>query len=354
MAFFSSDQKKSSGASKSLRKIDFGVLRALLLRGKKSKMGETEGVAGLISRPEGVGVIHLVPREGAVPLLRCCFFQALSKHQSHSWAAAEMAREFGLQKVPFVGALESNKYVILPAEAPDVPPEELSAAMRWRIKDHLDYSITEAVVEAFELPASRSGTESGRVYVAAAHEALVREYVEVFHAAKISLHSIDIFELALRNITAKLDDDAEGVGVLSLRARDGMVMVTRNKTMYLARKIDLGLERLLETLSTGRLKVEAKELANSAIVDAIALEIQRTLDYYEGHFMQNPVASLHVTPLEIPIPGLADVLSDKLGMRIKELALNSVLEFSEEFDLIAVARCLPVIGAAMGFLEGAE
>ena len=49
-------------------------------------------------------------------------------------------------------------------------------------------------------------------------------------------------------------------------------------------------------------------------MDAIVLEVQRSLDYYESHFGQPPINSLVIAPLQQNVPGLVDYFASNLGV----------------------------------------
>lgn len=59
-------------------------------------------------------------------------------------------------------ALPHTAYQLLQIEAPDVDPAELRAAVRWRIKDLIDYHVEDAVVDVIDVPQleGRSGNHA--------------------------------------------------------------------------------------------------------------------------------------------------------------------------------------------------
>ncbi|MBF0124923.1 MAG: hypothetical protein HQL60_06280, partial [Magnetococcales bacterium] len=247
----------------------------------------------------------------------------------------------------FTGLMLPSSYMLFPAEAPQVPEAEIGNAIRWRIKDRLDFPIQEAVVDVFTVPESRAvAADQQMVYVVAAREAAVRSCAEPFQRLKLDLQRIDILELALLNLMALTEDDADGIGLLFLDRSSGVVLAGRDKRMFIARPIDYGLNQLLESVN-GRANASANELGASFVLDSIALEVQRTLDYYESHFSQPPAVALHIIPMPVPIEGLLEALGDKLGMRVRDFAVRDLLEFSVAVDDADVARCLPAIGAAL-------
>ncbi|MBF0135545.1 MAG: pilus assembly protein PilM [Magnetococcus sp. DMHC-1] len=326
--------------------IDRRLKRKILGLFKKQVL---EGLIGLTVSPDGYGVARIVWRgEGEAPVLKNCFFvsSASGSDSTERLALGQTLKTYEMSHGRFAGMLFPGQYTMFPAEAPQVARAELATAMRWRIKDRLDYSAQEAVVDVFDLPQKRSPGQPEMIYVVAARENVVKDCFGLFHMNHLTLVAIDILELALRNLTAMVPDDAEGIGLLYMGRSDGLVQVTRGGVMYLSRHMDYGVDQLLESLA-GRADAGETELAASPVVDAIVLEIQRTLDYYESHFSQSPVSSVHIAPLPVLFHGLNTVLADKLGMRLKDLPLHKILEIEAKVDDIDLARCLPAIGVAL-------
>src|SRR5205814_7806519 len=65
-------------------------------------------------------------------------------------------KEHGLARFVCTTLLEPADYQILLVEPPKVPADELKAAIRWKIKDLLEYHIDDATVDVFEVRAERS------------------------------------------------------------------------------------------------------------------------------------------------------------------------------------------------------
>ena len=51
--------------------------------------------------------------------------------------------------------LAPGEYQILMVEAPNVPADEMKTAVRWKIKDGLNYHIDDATVDMVRIPASK-------------------------------------------------------------------------------------------------------------------------------------------------------------------------------------------------------
>ncbi|HQU14552.1 MAG: hypothetical protein B7Z66_02805 [Chromatiales bacterium 21-64-14] len=243
--------------------------------------------------------------------------------------AAEKSR--GLRGADTVSVMDPSAYSLLLVEAPDVEPAELRAALRWRVKDMIDFHIDDAVIDVFDLPGGGQRGRARMMYAVAARTAQVRSQVDIFDEVGLDLSAIDIAELALRNVTAGLPEDASGVALLHLCGGTGLIVVTHQGHLYLARSLEVdpspgGEERALETLT---------------------LEIQRSLDYYESHFSQPPVKALVVAQAEDAGGDLAVALRQGLAVAVQPLDLGGLVDCVDPVDAGVAARCLPAIGAAL-------
>jgi MSHA biogenesis protein MshI len=217
-------------------------------------------------------------------------------------------------------------------EAPEVPPAELRAAIRWRIRDLIDFHIDDAVLDVFDVPPSGARGVQQHLYVVVSRAALVKELAESLQTAGGELKIIDIPELALRNIAARLDRDISGQAMLYFGLDHGLITLTRDSTLYLARSMDVGHQHLL---------------ASPDLVDRLALELQRSLDYYDRHFQQAPITAVTLCPTPEIVPQLADRLAQQTGIAVHELRLDDIVDVDPAVDGAQFPRCILAIGAAL-------
>lgn len=321
----------------------FSYLRRRVQRGR---------LCGLGLLPEGIGLACVTrekPQE--LPRLECCEFRAGSERRE---ALEELARAWALDNTPCIGVMEGDVTTLLLVETPQVDASELKAAVRWRIKDLIDFHIDDAVIDVFDIPGQQDRGRPRMMYVVAARTAVVQEHIELMEGAGARLSVIDIPELAQRNVAALLPEDPSGVALLHLSRRRGLLTLTRQGDLYLARTLDLGVDRLAaelpaETAEPESLSLVAPDAAASLerLFDTVVLEVQRSLDYYESHFSLPPVSGVVLAPTERPVPGLAPHMANNLGVPVRVLDLNALLDCAEPLSDAAQARCLPAIGAAL-------
>ena len=295
------------------------------LRSKASQAGTT----GLHRSAAGVAVAQVCRRQNAErPRLTQCAYHTFSEERDF----VDVARGLPNRGWPVVSVLAPGAYNMLLVEAPDVAEDELRAAVKWRIKDLLDFHIDDAVIEVFQMPLPGRGGPTRMMYAVAAREQEVRQRVDDATAAGLNLETIDILELALRNIAVLLDTEGRGVALLYLHHDGGVLLLVRGGVLYLARHIETGTEQLRDN-----------PLRNS-LVDGLALEVQRSLDYYESNYEQNSIPVAYTWGLEGQ--DIAQ-LNDTLGLDVRALELDALFEIDTELSAEVRDLALPAIGGAL-------
>lgn len=286
-------------------------------------------------QPEGVSVARVERQPGGRSTVTLCDFRTWDGYDDQAQMLERIAVDYGLGRARCTTLLTEGDYALLLTEAPDVPADELRAAVRWRIKDLIDFHINDATVDVFNVPTENIAGKARAIYAVAARSDAIQRRVDLMAAAAINLEVIDIAEMAQRNLAALLPEDNQGVVVLSLNDRGGLVTVTRRGEIYLSRNLDVGLEALTADEDASR------------HFDRIVLEIQRSLDYYDSHFRQPPVAQLFLAPSGRTLAGLMEHLNDNLDVGVSEMKLNALLDYDVQIPPALEAPCLMAIGAAL-------
>lgn len=302
-----------------------------LIKGKRYLPGLTAvGVSH-----DGVCLVRADREPGRRPRLLAYDFRPLGNGQALDKTLAQMARDHGLKRAHCTTVLGDTDYQLLLTEVPDVPPDELKAAVRWRVKDLIDFHINDAALDVFDIPGQDGAGASREMYVVAARAQAIQERVSLLEGAGVNLEVIDIPELAQRNLAALLPEDAQGVALLSFSERGGLITLTRQGLLYLSRPLAATVRDL------------ADEQTRAAYYDQVVLEVQRSLDYYESHFRQAPIRNLVLAPLPFDAGALADYLGANLSVTVKPMHLAQFIEAPGEVPATLATACLGTLGAAL-------
>ncbi len=276
------------------------------------------------------------------PSLELCELQEIENISIRDAELVRITKQYNLDEYECVSSLELGDYNLLLVEAPDVQPEELRAAIRWRVKDLIDFHIDDAVVDVFEVPSYKAAGKNKMMYAVVAQSNRVRELIGQLNNAGLKLNIIDIPELALRNIAAMLPEDVGGVALIYVGQHQGLITITKQSSLYLSRTINVGTSILPESV----LSVMDDESCQRWL-DNIVIEVQRSMDYYESHFSQPQVSSIVMTPLGKEIPGVMEYLSEQLAIPARFLDVNELIDVPENIPPLVQSRCLLAIGSAL-------
>ena len=214
--------------------------------------------------------------------------------------------------------LGQEQYQIFQAERPAVEPGELAEAVRWKLGDLLDYPASEAVIDTFPFPDDASRDHGTLINAVCTHQDRIRAIVDTVHDAGLSLECIDIAEMALRNLLALNDPEEQGGALVYLGRDNGLMVFCRGATLYMARRLDVSQVRLRDAAT------------QEQTVQALALELQRSLDYYESQLRQIPPPRIQLAghPEALPLAGMlnSEVTAQVEDMDWGVLGLGSELE----------------------------
>ena len=292
------------------------------------------GVTAIGVDREGVAIARLAHSAGRRPIFVAGEYYPFGDRAAPNTLMQTIAQKYHLQNAFCTSVLEGGDYKLLLTEAPDVPASELPAAMRWRIKDLIEFPVSEVTLDIIPVPNGSAGQQHS-VYVVTARNGVIQRRVDLLKSAKVNLQIIDIAEMAQRNIAALLPQDQKGLAMLSLRPQYSLITLTRNNELYLSRTLSVGLEAIGDQ--------QQQESAYNQVV----LEIQRSLDYYESHFRQAPIRQLLLLPLPDTALGFVEYLRQNLSIEVDVIDLNDLVDHEIELSRELQSKIFLSFGAAL-------
>ncbi len=254
-------------------------------------------------------------------------------------AFERMGRELRAPQFKCSNLLAAGEYQMLALDAPAVPAEELKTAVRWMLKDMLDYHVDDATIDVLAVPADKlAGQRGNNLFAVAARNSLIEARQKLFTAARIPLSVIDVPEMAQRNIAALLEAPGRGLALLSLGAEGGLLTVSCDGELFLARRLEVPLADLLEEDEERRL----------GAFDKLTLLLQRSLDHCERQFQAITLSRLVLAPSTAA--GLDEYLGRNLYTPVNPLDLADVFDLSDApqlQDTAAQQRFFLTLGAAL-------
>jgi len=215
--------------------------------------------------------------------------------------------------------LRPGEYDMLMIEAPNVPRGEMKSALRWKVKDMVDYPIVEATVDFLDIPPQEgAAADRGRqIYAILARNDVIQGRAEQFARAGVPLQVIEIPETAQRNVAALYEPPQRGVALAYFGADWGLLTITHRGELYLARRLEVGVDALASD----------PDGEDGGPLERVALEIQRTLDHFERQFRHVAVGKLLLAPTG-RATRLAEILRARFELPVEGIDLAEVLDFA--------------------------
>lgn len=245
-----------------------------------------------------------------------------------------------LNKYRCLATLQMEEYQIVQSELPSVPEEELRQALRWSIRELVDYSVDDIGVDYLLVPGDKNRSSTNRsAYVICAQRSALNRYTEAFSSLKGSLHVCDVPETAHRNLSMLCAANGNSNVLLGISPDYSILTFTLGEELCMARRIEVGLTLLERSTGDQRL----------ALFDRILLEVQRSLDAFERQFHFAPLKRVCVSPLPDSVD-LVSYLEGNLDLPVETFDFTSTLDFSSAQELIRpnnLAAYLTLIGAGL-------
>jgi len=281
---------------------------------------------------------HVERQKDSKPVIKAWVDQALDLHSDQ--AVEAFVHNYGLDLKHCIAVLNRTEYQLLQIDAIDVPPAELKQAVRWSIKDIIDFPVEEATVDVLELPDTAISSRQHFMFAVVARNQVIQERISSFlDKASAGLEVIDIPEIAQRNIAALLEKPNLGLVLVSFSDEGALLTITAGGELYQSRQADITDTQLQDDNKDGR----------EMLFDSIVLEIQRTLDSFERQFSQIVVNRIVVAPFA-GRDALVEFFKKNLSIEIEALELSDVFNLDQVpqlADLAAQSRIFTVAGAAL-------
>jgi MSHA biogenesis protein MshI len=282
-----------------------------------------------------VDLSHVLLEGKPRPEILLC--ESFRKEGSDVDTLKRLRKELTLDRYQCATLLKTSQYQMFAVDTPNVPAAEAKNAVRWSLRDMIDYPVETAVVDAVNVPGGGSAGRAAQMLAVAARNDTIAATVQPFNDADIDLEVIDIPELAQRNVAKLLEEDGRCLAMLCFDDAGALLTFTGGGELYQARRIE----------------VSQRDLASATDVegryDRVALELQRSLDNFDRQFRNVAVSRLIISPVPDSAQ-LVEYLGANLTVPVGMLDLEQIVDFPgvpELRDPLRQSQCLQLIGAAM-------
>lgn len=306
-----------------------------------SKNKKASGHMAVCLHADGIFSASVKRSDKGLPNIEWINFVPLKTSSAIDDMLEALAKNADADRYTCSNLLVKDEYQLSLLDAPNTPQSEWKAAIRWQLRDVLDYSVTDATVDVIRIPSEEDGIgQTPSVYAVAARNKLIKERQDLFGAAKMPLTVIDIPEMAQRNIASLLEPSERALALLSFDAQGGLLTISYSGELYLARRIEISTLQLLHS----------REEKKSELYERLTVDLQRTLDHFERQFRHIVLGKMVLGPMEGLAADMQSYLSSGLQVPVETLSLDRIFNIDSVPELKqadAQQRYFLTLGAAL-------
>lgn len=176
--------------------------------------------------------------------------------------------------------LNSQQSQIVQVDKPNVPAAEINSALKWQIKDLVSISPENMVLDYFDGPVLAGGKEKINVVCSPLSE--LKKIVTAANQEKMDVVSITIAEFAFANLLPIQNDAC--LLVCQQPNEEIVLLIVKQGKLYFHRQLR-GLSQIAN---------KTEDELTMTVIDSLALEIQRSSDYFERQLKQAPIKDIKV------------------------------------------------------------
>ncbi len=191
----------------------------------------------------------------------------------------------------------SGSYELVSIDRPAVPDDELALALPWAVQDLTRRPAAKLITDYFQMASQPSGHD--KLNVVCSDSEQLQPVVDALQQLGLELTTISIEELAL---ASQLTSDQPQALLFQVPGDDLLLLLVHEGKLHLARRL-----RGYQEIHSAPL-----EQWGAPLIDTLAVELQRSMDYFESQLRQPPVKEV-VLALQLAEIGLfAEMLAASL------------------------------------------
>lgn len=253
------------------------------------------------------------------------------------------------QAAQAVVVLDPADYEILQLEAPNVPPEEVKEAVRWRATEFLEGSANDYTIDVLNI--GSGGATPGKVVVVASHNEVILARMRDAEALGLPLSVIDVRETTQRNLLyAALRGEAAPPRVAACLVAEGewaSLVIAVQGELYFFRRFEFN----VDLLAVPAEQAQPELIADGEVAEATTrslTQFHRSLNPWDDAYAHLPLETLrvHAGPKTAAI---VQRLAPEAGVDTRPLSLSRVFRAraSRSQPPWEDAAYLPLLGALL-------
>lgn len=287
---------------------------------------------GVVLYAAFVRIVKLKRLEGQ-ELLTCIHAEQypLDRPENLSKLLENIIDEQELQGASTVLILPPEKVESVQIEMSELPEVDVQASLPWKLKDLVSIPPQDMVCDYIEMDIQPLGQQP-KAQIMATSRNYVEGIVEPFHKHNVPILGITTEQFVL----ARMQRVENAAQLIYVQHRDmaGILLILKNQQICFARKIR-GTDSVINMTAD-----QVKEYG----ADMIAIEIQRSIDYYESQLKQPPIKDVLIA-----FPGDNEVLIQDIlnvNLPVKTSLAKAHAEVNDETGKVSLMY-LAALGGAL-------
>lgn len=233
----------------------------------------------------------------------------------------QLSKAIQLRQTRLCGVLDRAQYRLLSVEVPDIPQPEWRDAMRWRLKDYVDFPMDDALLDILALPEATQVRQTQQAMAMVVQRVDYNRWALGADDMGLRWRALEVPETATRVLSSFAEQEGEAHGMLLFGQAYALLVITYKGKLVMTRNIEVALDSI----------VGDSEARGSALGRA-SLEVLRTLDNFDRMHSEVRLSSLSVVS---PQEGdeIIEVLTDLIYVPVSKYRLSDWMDLSALGDV---------------------
>ncbi len=292
----------------------------------------TDEYVGVALYPSFVRIVKLKKKEGEEKLA-CIHAEQypLERPEQLSALLEKIIAEQGLSNSAVVLVIPPEKVESVQIEMSELPKVDIQASLPWKLKELVSIPPQDMICDYIEMDIQPLGQQA-KAQIMATSRTYVEDILAPFHNNKVTIAGITTEQFVLARMQT-LEDTAQLIFVQH-KEMAGILLILKNQQICFARKIR-GTDAVINM---------APEQIKEYGADMIAIEIQRSIDYYESQLKQPPIKDVLIAIAGANESLVGEILNTNLPVKTRAAKTSSDIE--DETGKISLAF-LAALGGAL-------
>lgn len=244
-------------------------------------------------------------------------------HESTIQKLLERYKRFDFSGQPIQVVLSTGLVEQVSVDKPDVKAEDIAPTLQWTLKDLVTIPAADLLIDYYDLPVQVSGAK--KINVVAVSRSRIQPWVLALDAVGLKISGIVNLDLALIHW---VDQELRTMIVSQVSGERPHLQIIAKQQLIVSRRLPAAFD--LE-------RIDAQDLTT---IESLAIELQRSQDFYSGQLRQAPLADIELAFNHDHVDNVAQVIATQLGMQVSTLAYpewSKELAAGDYSDILALS-----------------